>query len=324
MGNEPQGDPIMTHISWWFTDTLSRMLEPDERDAVLGDFAESGETGSQALNGVLGLVVRRQTVLWAGWRPWVILACVTVPLGLLLSVVSRTTADGSAVYLWMYANNWDWALTRNPGFWRVLADSAVLVSLWYITLACGAWTGGFVLGFASRGMVQINAVLLFMMLLFGEFVAAPRYLAYCEEYMHRTFGVPDLPDVHSGVSELAFYRVMFPLIVQAVLVAVPALWGLRHGMGAVKLCSLTRIALCTAAVTTIAAMVIQERGFWLFLNPQILHALGRPEIWIRWGLRLLPFVAYWPAVYLVATAVQRRWQGSAPHATISQNRISPS
>ena len=35
----------MTRIYWWLVDLLSRTLEPDERDAVRGDFAESGETG---------------------------------------------------------------------------------------------------------------------------------------------------------------------------------------------------------------------------------------------------------------------------------------
>src|SRR5205823_12219606 len=45
---------------------------PDERVAVRGDFAESGETGGQALHDVLGLVVRRQAALWQGWRPWLV------------------------------------------------------------------------------------------------------------------------------------------------------------------------------------------------------------------------------------------------------------
>jgi hypothetical protein len=33
---------------WRLVDLVSRMLEPDERDAVRGDFAESRETGGQA------------------------------------------------------------------------------------------------------------------------------------------------------------------------------------------------------------------------------------------------------------------------------------
>jgi hypothetical protein len=43
----------MTRICWWFVDLVSRMLDPDEREAVRGDFVESGESGGHALRGVL-------------------------------------------------------------------------------------------------------------------------------------------------------------------------------------------------------------------------------------------------------------------------------
>jgi hypothetical protein len=307
MGNKPHRDPIMTQTCWWLAEILSQMLEPDERAAVLGDFVEAGETGSQALSGILGLVIRRQTVLWAAWRPWLTLVGLIAPLGVLLSIVSRTVANGSAVYVWLYVNNWDWALLRIPGFWRVLADSGALVSLWYLTLVCWSWTGGFALGYASRGLIWINGILLCFMLLLGELVAAPLYFAYCEEYIHRTFRVPAQPDYNSGVTELSFYRVIFPLIVQAVLVAIPALWGLRQGLGAVRLRSLSRTVVWTAAVATLGAMVIQERGLWLLLNPDVLQTIWRPGLWLGRGLRLLQFVVYWPIVYLAARAIRRRW-----------------
>ena len=52
----------MTQICWWLTDIASRMY-PRERDAVLVDLAEAGETGAQALRDLLGLVVGRQSTL---------------------------------------------------------------------------------------------------------------------------------------------------------------------------------------------------------------------------------------------------------------------
>ena len=94
----------MTRICWWLVDRSSRLLEPDEREAVRGDLAESGETGGQALRGVLGLVVRRQVALWKHWRPWLALIGLVVPLGMLLTLTSRATANGSAIYVWRYAN----------------------------------------------------------------------------------------------------------------------------------------------------------------------------------------------------------------------------
>ncbi len=97
----------MTRTCWWLVDILCRLLEPNERDAVSGDIAESHETGGQALRGVLGLVARRKAALWKRWRPWLVLAGLVIPLGLLLGLVARRTADGSAVYIWLYANNWN-------------------------------------------------------------------------------------------------------------------------------------------------------------------------------------------------------------------------
>jgi Tat protein translocase TatC len=54
----------MTRIYWWLAKGVSRILEANERDAVLGDLAESHESGGQALRDLLGLVVRRQAALW--------------------------------------------------------------------------------------------------------------------------------------------------------------------------------------------------------------------------------------------------------------------
>ena len=88
---------------------LSRLLEPDERDAVYGDLADSRMSPSRALREVAGLVVRRHAALWLGWRTWVALATVVVPLGFLLSVASRWFADGTAFNVSLYVRTGDWA-----------------------------------------------------------------------------------------------------------------------------------------------------------------------------------------------------------------------
>src|SRR5260370_23090728 len=107
MVTQPRQDPMMNRIFWGLVDISSRMLNPEEREVVRGDLAESGEKGSRALRDVLGLVVRRQAALWTDWRPWLTLVRLVVPLGVLLSIASKSTADGSAVYIWMYADNLD-------------------------------------------------------------------------------------------------------------------------------------------------------------------------------------------------------------------------
>ena len=105
----------MNRLTWWLVEIVSRLLDPDEREAVNGDFAESGESGAQALLDALGLVARRQIALWRQWRPWLALLGLVLPLGVLLSLVSRMMADGSAIYSWMYLNNWTWTYVTNAG-----------------------------------------------------------------------------------------------------------------------------------------------------------------------------------------------------------------
>src|SRR5258708_38569863 len=99
---------------------VSSMLERDERDVVLGDLAESGETAGRALCDVLGLVARRQAELWKDRMPWFVLAGIVVPLGVLLTLVSKLVADGSAVPIWMYLDNWTWTYVTNTGAWHDL------------------------------------------------------------------------------------------------------------------------------------------------------------------------------------------------------------
>jgi len=56
----------MNRLWLWLIDRVSRCLEPNERDAVLGDFTESGDLAWRGLLDLLGLIVRRQAALWGG------------------------------------------------------------------------------------------------------------------------------------------------------------------------------------------------------------------------------------------------------------------
>jgi hypothetical protein len=222
-----------------------------------------------------------------------------VPLGMLVSVVSRRAAGLSSVYIWMYANNWDLNLLGYRGFWYQFAQSFETIFLVYLTLVCWSWTSGFLLGCASRGIIRLNSVLFCLMMLFGGLLGAPLYFAFLDQYLHRTLGLPSLPDSNAPVFELTFYRVIFPLIVQAIMVMLPALWGLRQGAGVVRGRPLFRALLCAVAVAALAAMLIQfpELGF-------VLKMYRRPWI-LQWEARL-QFVVFWPVVYLVATSIGRR------------------
>lgn len=202
----------MTLICRWLVDMLCRLLEPNERDAVSGDIAESHETDGQALWGVLGLVARRQAALWKRWRPWLVLACLVIPLGLILGLVARRTADGSAVYIWLYANNWNWADIGNAAFRQDFAHYAATIFLVYFTLFCWSWGSGLALGSLSRSSLPINGVLFGFVVLFRGF-----------------FRPSDFVGSNPPVFASAFYRVTLPLLVQALLVLTPALFGMLRG-----------------------------------------------------------------------------------------------
>jgi hypothetical protein len=290
----------MTRVCWRLVDIVSRMLEPGERNAVRGDLAESGESGGQALRGVLGLVVRRQAGLWKDWRPWLVLVGLIVPLSMLLSIVSRITAGQSATYVWLYANNWDWALLRHAEFWYELRDSIAFIFMRCLPLVCWSWTAGFVLGSKTRRIVPVCGILFCLMLVFGVLLGAPQYLAYFFQYANR----PVSPNENDPIFALAFYREIFPLIVQAVLVAAPSLWGMRQGADVGRLSPPVRIVLWTAAIGTLTMLVIQGPGFVFFL-----HAYWLRRISQGWQMRLLQVVVYWPVVYLATSAILRRWHG---------------
>jgi len=288
----------VTRICWRLVDVFCRLLEPGERAAVCGDFAESGESGGQALRDVMGLVVRRQAALWKNWRPWLALVGLIVPLGMQLSIASRMTTGQSATYLWLYANNWDWALLKDGGFWYGLVNCVPIVLVSCLTLVCWSWTAGFVLGSLSRRIAPVYRVLFCLMLVFGVLWGAPRYLDFLLEQIRR----PESPDASDPISALAFYRHVLPLIVQTLLVAVPSMWGMRRGAAAGGFPRWVRAGLWSVAITTLTLLLIRESGLGF-----ILRAFWLQRIWQSWPIRWLQMVVYWPVAYLILNAIWRHW-----------------
>jgi hypothetical protein len=288
----------MNRINWWLVEMVSRSLSPDEREAVNGDFAESGETGGRALCGVLGLVLRRQFELWKDWRPWLALLGFVAPIGLLLSWVSRAMADGSAIYVWMYLNNWTWTYMTNAGARMDLIGYGADISLHYLALVSWAWTGGFLLGFLSRRTIQANVSLFCLVLFLGEVLAAPRDLSSWI-ILPRPLGHTDR--VHGGVYSLTFYSVLFPLIIQMVLVVLPSLWGAHRGLRLETLSGLRRTILWVCVLATIAALGTESSVWWQFRTWDI-RPIPTPVPHLP---SLLPIALLGPAGYWLATAMRK-------------------
>lgn len=140
-------------MGWRLVDVFARLLERDEREAVLGDLLESGGGARQALFDVIGLVIRRQAAKWNSWRPWLAAFGLAIPSSFLLMgfsiAVSRAYQD---IVLKTTGT------TLSPALFLLLCN-AVLLAGW-------AWTGGFVVGSVSRRTVWASGALSLLPCLF--------------------------------------------------------------------------------------------------------------------------------------------------------------
>jgi hypothetical protein len=183
----------MNRAWWWLVDRISQALEPSERDAVRGDFAESGESGGRALLGILGLVVRRQLLLWKDWRPWLGLIGLVGPVGVLLTIRTLALLGGLSYFFWASYP----AMTTGEQI-LLLGGDLVLVPVL-------SWTAGFVLGSLTRRTLWLHSALFCLW----------------------------LPYSHARVAHYVRQGIVFALLFEAVLFFFPAVlgarWGIRKG-----------------------------------------------------------------------------------------------
>jgi hypothetical protein len=129
----------MTSPFWSLIEFAAAPLAQEERDAVIGDSLEAGDTVWKALAGVLGLVVRRQLLRWRSWRPWFATFLLALPAGYLLISVSMSVAFTSERLMGMKVGHW--APTGHEGFLMLLCHIFLLIT-W-------SWTSGFAVGSLS-------------------------------------------------------------------------------------------------------------------------------------------------------------------------------
>lgn len=149
--------PFMTAIGWRLLNFVSRLLEPDDREAVCGDLAEAGESAWQGLSAVIGLIIRREAALWKNWRPWLAAFGLALPGSLLLMGFSISVSHRYQQLVGpplLHATG----LTLRPGFSLLLCNVCLL--------AAWAWTGGYVIGSVSRRTLWVSAALSFAPCLF--------------------------------------------------------------------------------------------------------------------------------------------------------------
>jgi len=296
MGNKPR-------IGRWFVERVALLLDSKERFVVLGDLTESGESSTAALLEILGLVVRRQASLWTAWRPWAALILVVLPLGILLSLISRLWADGSSIDAWVYLGHWDWSFFRYPGLRADLLRVLLLTMRDYAALICWSWTCGFAVASLSRRTAWMNWMMFCVVLLAAT--------AGSSTTMRN--GVNPASPSHVFASVMA--STIAPVAVKLFAVAIPGWFGMRRALSG-KTMSLRTALLWTVAITaiTVASHVSVEesasffgwRPFGPMPNPGFDQNLGTNDDIVDWKLRVLPFVVMWPAVIVLATSTWQR------------------
>jgi cation transport ATPase len=265
------------------TNALSRSLDADEREAVLGDFVELGMTDRRAMRSMLSLVVRRQLRRWRHWEPWFCLLVVILPVCPLLALLSDELGRGlfPIVMVWSH-HRLVYAIGLSRGA-MLAAFSFQAIGL--ITLS---WTCAFSLGALSRKTIGANAVLFSIVCL--AFGASQGYFAVRFLWM-------------------TLYA-WFPILVEFVVVLLPAYSGFCQSAKShnIKFQWLVALAICSAVA---ASLTLWTQGWskatmdnWSRGAPPLTLAqlAGRTDSWPS-------AMAYWltavvltaPMFYLLAT-----------------------
>jgi hypothetical protein len=187
---------------------LAKLLDANDRETVLGDLAEAGSTPSQTVIQLFGLIVRRYVLAWTRIEPWLALLLGVVPIGLLLSFVTRWFSNEILARVSWYRLTWFPGYFDNPGIRGDLLDWALAtVAPMTIALVGWSWSLGLTTGRLCRnGLLPAFAVLL-VALFAGTAGTTTTFLRHATK----------------DWSEMAF---AFTAIVRVLLVAAPVLFGI--------------------------------------------------------------------------------------------------
>lgn len=267
-------------------DGLLGTLDKDEREAISGDLLEAHESPSSSVFQLLGLIIRRQFVYWAGWRPWLVSAAVAVPLAIVLSQTAKEYAGWSAVYNWMLINNADATLLRTAGFWNGALECSWVIGKFGLILFCCSWVCGRLIAQLSRNG-RLSVGMLFLVTSF--FVNIIDIPSHARSFLVHT---NDRYFPNGPVFALSFYRVWFPLIVYAIAVLVPLLLGMIQTKASIrKPKAVSILSGCFTALVIVGLIeqpwLLREMWSWKIIPARLVHL---PY--------LLPIASIGPACYL--------------------------
>ncbi len=139
----------MNGVAWKLIGLVSELLERHERDAVVGDLMEGGESGWRGLRDVSGLLLRRQAALWKSPHPWLAGFGITLPCSYLLVHVSISV---SCTYERLVNH-------RFYACWHTGHEGFALLLCHILLLIAWSWSGGYIVGSVSRRTLWMSAAL---------------------------------------------------------------------------------------------------------------------------------------------------------------------
>jgi hypothetical protein len=283
MGGNPSLGQMMTRISWWLVDILSRALDANEREAVCGDLAESGKSVGAAMRDVLDLVLHRQIGLWTEWQPWLALLGIACLAGVPLSgIVFRLNVDLGQQLTAYYTYGVHFGTLLTPQ-----QDIAFLICL-AVALLVWSWTCGFVLGSLSGRAVWLTWSVFYLMVLD---CATVRFI------LSGNIILRDPQPLRIMIAAI------LPLNPAILLFSVSSLWG--ASMGVRRRVLPRRTAYALASAITIFTILVTWMGGWY----ETAHELWSNGAWHgdSWATRLWPFlVVSWPITYLLTVANRKQ------------------
>jgi hypothetical protein len=147
----------MRNIAWKLIEVMALQLTPTEREIVLGDLIETGETAWGGMREVSGLVARRQLQLWSGWRPWLAASGLAFPCSLMLmgfSFAISLELRNHFAYCWQLS-----LFSTEP------VEAISLLCRVLVVLIC-AWAAGFTVQSVSRRTSVVSGICCFLPCLF--------------------------------------------------------------------------------------------------------------------------------------------------------------
>lgn len=238
---------------------VTRLLPENDRTVVLGDLQEDATGLFSSMAAVIGYAARRELACWRDLDPWLMLLTVVTPCAIMLGSVSLSLADGNAIYVWLFASNYDAYLLHQPGFWYGLRESLPGMIWSSAALICWSWCCGTVIGAASRRTIKTNCLLVclfFIALWFG--------------WRPPTGDLQTLPLArdfpgNAGVFSNVFYRTFLAPLVQILFVLIPLLCGLQEKR------------LCARRGTW------AFRAFWVLVGMSLTSLIAQASLW--WQMR---------------------------------------